>query len=98
MKDSEVSAAPEKMKSSVLCFIIGKKSNFNNWSTESRKGWKMMGRKPRIYYPEAFYHIINRGNQRPKIYWDCADYEQMLEKLQEVPGEIAQIKGILFGR
>ena len=42
-----------------------------------------MGRKPRIYFPGAFYHVINRGNQRSKIYWDTADYEQMLRKLQE---------------
>jgi putative transposase len=42
-----------------------------------------MGRKPRIYFPGAFYHVINRGNQRRKIYWDTADYEHMLRMLQD---------------
>jgi hypothetical protein len=26
----------------------------------------VMGRKPRIHFPGAFYHVINRGNQRQK--------------------------------
>jgi putative transposase len=42
-----------------------------------------MGRKPRIHFPGAFYHVINRGNQRQEIYWDEADFERMLEKFKE---------------
>ena len=41
-----------------------------------------MGRKPRIHYPGAFYHVINRGNQRSKLFWDSDDYQRMLERLE----------------
>ena len=40
-----------------------------------------MSRKPRIHYPGAFYHALNRGNQRSLICWDETDYQQMLESL-----------------
>jgi hypothetical protein len=43
----------------------------------------MMGRKPHIHFPGAFYHVINGGNQRQEIYWDEADFERMLEKFKE---------------
>ena len=41
-----------------------------------------MGCKPRIHYPGVFYHVINRGNQRCKLFWDNDDYQRMLERLE----------------
>jgi REP element-mobilizing transposase RayT len=43
-----------------------------------------MGRGRRIAYPGAFFHCINRGNQREAIYRDDGDYQFMLECLEEV--------------
>jgi len=31
-------------------------------------------RRPRIDFPGAFYHVINRSNQRATIFHDSADY------------------------
>jgi putative transposase len=45
-------------------------------------GWQM-GRGRRICYPGAFFHCINRGNRREKIFWEEEDYEQMLKCLGE---------------
>jgi REP element-mobilizing transposase RayT len=42
-----------------------------------------MSRKPRIHYPGAFYHALNRGNQHRQIYWDQSDYQEMLESLAQ---------------
>jgi putative transposase len=42
-----------------------------------------MSRKPRIHYPGAFYHVINRGNQRLCIFWDEVDFQVMLESLEK---------------
>jgi len=43
-----------------------------------------MGRGRRIAYPGAFFHCINRGNQRERIYRDEEDYQFMLESLGTV--------------
>ncbi len=40
-----------------------------------------MGRGRRICYPGAFFHCLNRGNRREKIFQDDEDYHQMLECL-----------------
>jgi len=32
-----------------------------------------MARKPRLYFPGAFYHLLNRGNQRQPIFYDEQD-------------------------
>ena len=42
-----------------------------------------MGRKPRLYYPGAFYHLLNRGNQRQAIFHDDGDYGTFLNYLAE---------------
>jgi hypothetical protein len=34
-----------------------------------------MGRKPRFHYPGAFYHALNRGNQRQAIFRSEADFQ-----------------------
>lgn len=33
-----------------------------------------MGRRPRVHYHGAFYHVINRGNQGQRIFKDKADF------------------------
>ena len=43
-----------------------------------------MGRGRRVTYPGAFFHCINRGNQRESIYRDEQDYQLMLDSLGEV--------------
>lgn len=42
-----------------------------------------MGRKPRLYFPGAFYHLLNRGNQRQAIFHDDEDYAVFLDYLAE---------------
>ena len=41
-----------------------------------------MARPLRIDYPNAFYHVTCRGNERKDIYWDDHDRSIFLEKLQ----------------
>jgi putative transposase len=41
-----------------------------------------MGRKPRIYFPGACYHVINRGNQCRRLYYTDRDYQTMLSALE----------------
>jgi REP element-mobilizing transposase RayT len=40
-----------------------------------------MARKPRIEYEGAFYHVINRGNRREKIFRDDKDFLKYIEIL-----------------
>lgn len=37
-----------------------------------------MPRKPRLHFPGAFYHCLNRGNQRRQIYCSDDDFLFML--------------------
>lgn len=46
-----------------------------------------MGRKPRIWYPGATYHITSRGNRRSAIFYDDADRLKYLALLSEVHQE-----------
>lgn len=41
-----------------------------------------MGRLPRIEYPGALYHVITRGNQRQRIFFDGKDRKRYLEVLR----------------
>lgn len=40
-----------------------------------------MARKPRIYYENAIYHVIARGNNREEIFLDAEDKDKYLELL-----------------
>ncbi|MEI6421359.1 MAG: transposase, partial [Lentisphaerota bacterium] len=40
-----------------------------------------MARPLRIEYPGACYHVVNRGNQRNRIFFSPMHYELFLEKL-----------------
>lgn len=42
-----------------------------------------MARKPRIEFPGALYHVINRGNKRENIFLNDGDMKQFLDKLSE---------------
>jgi len=42
-----------------------------------------MSRPLRIEYSGAWYHVMNRGRRREKIYYDKKDYEQFLKVLEE---------------
>ncbi len=42
-----------------------------------------MARKPRIYFPGAFYHVITRGNRRQGIFLDEKDFKQFLDYLSD---------------
>jgi len=42
-----------------------------------------MPRKPRIHFPDAFYHVIARGNRREKIFRSKKDYQLYLNFLSE---------------
>ena len=41
----------------------------------------IMARPLRIEYPSAWYHVLNRGRRREKIYFDSADYQTFLTLL-----------------
>ncbi|MBU2510221.1 hypothetical protein KJ966_02750 [bacterium] len=45
-----------------------------------------MSRSLRIEYPDAWYHIINRGLRSDKIYLDNEDYRLFFMVLDEVVG------------
>nr|HPM41127.1 hypothetical protein [bacterium] len=38
-----------------------------------------MSRPLRIQYPNAHYHVVARGNERRKIFWDEKDFEKALK-------------------
>ncbi len=42
-----------------------------------------MSRPLRIAYPNAWYHVMNRGRRAEKIFSDKLDYEVFVELLQE---------------
>ena len=42
-----------------------------------------MSRPLRIQYPDAWYHLMNRGRRREEIYIDKGDYIAFIELLQE---------------
>lgn len=46
-----------------------------------------MARKPRIHFPGALYHCLNRGNQRKQIYFSDDDFLFMLDTLANVSGK-----------
>ena len=41
-----------------------------------------MVRKPRVQFAGAFYHVIVRGNQRQKIFYDDKDRLSYLQRLE----------------
>jgi len=43
-----------------------------------------MARRPRVEYPGALYHVITRGNQRQKIFYDDGDRRKYLEILSRL--------------
>lgn len=42
-----------------------------------------MGRAPRIEFPGAFYHVINRGNHLEPIYTDDIDRRIFMRTLRQ---------------
>jgi len=42
-----------------------------------------VARPLRIEYPGAWYHVLNRGRRKEKIYFDEADYRFFLRQLGE---------------
>ena len=43
-----------------------------------------MGRRPRLHYPGAFYHVISRGNRRERIFRSQADFQHFQLLLREI--------------
>lgn len=43
-----------------------------------------MARPLRIEYPEAYYHVTSRGNERKAIFRDDTDREKFLDVLGRV--------------
>ena len=42
-----------------------------------------MRRQPRIYFPGAFYHLLNRGTRRQPLFQDERDFQAFLGGLRE---------------
>jgi REP-associated tyrosine transposase len=51
--------------------------------SKSKSKAKKMARPLRVEYPGAFYHVINRGNNRENIYRNDRDKEKFLECLEK---------------
>ena len=49
------------------------------WSSEKRRS---MSRALRIEYPGCCYHVVNRENQRLKVFASDSDYALFIEKLE----------------
>src|SRR5688572_16320419 len=47
-----------------------------------------MARAPRTIRADECYHVINRGNQKARIFHSSADYEAFLEYMREAQGRI----------
>jgi hypothetical protein len=45
---------------------------------------RVRARGPRVQYPGAIYHVINRGDPREAIFWDDQDQRRFVETLGEV--------------
>ena len=43
-----------------------------------------MTRPLRIEYPNAWYHVMNRGREGELIYGDAEDYQAFLDLLKEM--------------
>ena len=43
-----------------------------------------MGRKPRVHYAGALYHVISRGNRRERIFRSQSDFERFQSLLREI--------------
>lgn len=48
-----------------------------------------MARPLRIEYDGAYYHVMNRGNQRQAVFTEPRDYELFLERLGQFGGQFA---------
>ncbi|MBM4332916.1 MAG: hypothetical protein FJ117_17170 [Deltaproteobacteria bacterium] len=46
-------------------------------------GFGNVGRRPRIHFAGAFYHVIARGNQGQKVFREDGDYQLYLKFLKE---------------
>jgi len=40
-----------------------------------------MGRPLRMDYPDTFYHVLSRGNEKRDIFYDAQDYLKFLDTL-----------------
>ena len=50
-----------------------------------------MARPLRVEYPGAFYHVINRGNHREKLFKSARDYEKFIQYLEKASERYALI-------
>jgi putative transposase len=50
-----------------------------------------MARPLRVEYPGAFYHVINRGNHREKLFKGTRDYEKFIQYLEKAAERFALI-------
>jgi REP element-mobilizing transposase RayT len=50
-----------------------------------------MARPLRVEYPGAFYHVINRGNHREKIFKNSRDHEKFIQYLEKAAERFALI-------
>ncbi len=50
-----------------------------------------MARKPRIFFPGAFYHCLNRGNRRKPLFLSDDDYLFMLDCLNQAIGKFGAL-------
>jgi len=42
-----------------------------------------MAKKPRVGFPEAFYHVITRGNCQQDIFQDAFDRKHYMDRLRK---------------
>ena len=62
---------------SIVILLVRRKAIYRKQIGEKLE----MARKLRVQFPKACYHIINRGNQRQRIFRRASDYQLFLDKL-----------------
>jgi len=55
----------------------------NDLCGQMGQGSGNMARKLRVEYPEAVYHVLNRGNRREAIFRDDTDRQHFVDTLAE---------------
>lgn len=51
-----------------------------------------MPRSPRVEYPHAFYHIMNRGRNKDNIFHDKSDFQLFLNILGSAIEKVPLVK------
>jgi putative transposase len=55
---------------------------------KAAQGVRLMGRRPKVWIPSEFYHIVSRGNRREPLFHSPDDFKTFLHILQQTHEKI----------